>query len=188
MKIKQVEQILKSDKTLIIYEGPNCQWLGCRGAIYPAYNLPRLDETSLFAMLDILADDRSKYYFKEYGEPGSVSLDDVNIDEKPIERNMFQLYKNGCMLEPLKTSQGIVFINCKYLRPFANEVGGIELYERKTSSDTPYIAVKSGFMLAGIIFPHKAIDDIFIQQCEQLYQLSKDELYRLDWTEETKSN
>lgn len=186
MKIKQVEQILKSDKTIIIYEGPNCQWLGCRGAIYPAYNLPPLDEKSLFAMFDISEDDRSKYYFKADGELGNISLDDVNINEEPIERNMFWLHRDGRVLEPLKTSNGIVFIDCKYLKPFAKEAVCVELYERKTLSGATYIAVKSGFMLAGIILPHKVINEIFVQQCEHLYHLSKNELYKLEREEQEK--
>lgn len=185
MKIKQVEQILKSEKTLIIYEGPNCQWLGTHSAIYPAYNLPTLDEKSLFAILDIPQDDKSKYYFQKDGVPGSIHFNDADPDEKIIEQHdMFWIFRNGLILEPLKTSKGIIFINCQYLKPFTADKSGIELYERTTSSGATYIAVKNGFMLTGIIYPYNPISENFVEQCEQLYRLSKNELYKLDWEEQ----
>lgn len=185
MKIKQVEQILKSEKTIIIYEGPNCQWLGTRSAIYPAYNLPLLDEKSLFAMFDIPQDDKSKYYFQEDGVLGRIHLNDVDPDEKIIKcRDMFWIYSNGRTLEPLKTSKGILFIDCQYLKPFTADKSSIELYERTTSSGATYIAVKSGFMLAGIIYPYNPINEGFVEQCEQLYRLSKNELYKIEWEEQ----
>lgn len=37
MKLKQIEAILKAEKTIIVSETSACQWLGNGSAFYPVY-------------------------------------------------------------------------------------------------------------------------------------------------------
>ena len=53
MKLKQIEAILKAEKTIIVSETPSCQWLGNGAAFYPVYNLPKLTQDNIFTMFDI---------------------------------------------------------------------------------------------------------------------------------------
>ena len=47
MKIKQIESILKAEKTIIVAETAACQWLGNSSAFYPIYNLPKLTKEEI---------------------------------------------------------------------------------------------------------------------------------------------
>lgn len=53
MKLKQIEAILKAEKTIIVSETSACQWLGNGSAFYPVYNLPKLTKDNIFTMFDI---------------------------------------------------------------------------------------------------------------------------------------
>lgn len=86
-------------------------------------------------------------------------------------------YAQGRTLEPLKTSQGIAFINTRYLKPFSDIDAGYELYERTTAQGKPYIAVKSGFMLLGIISPYDLVNEIFINNLDEILKLSRIALF-----------
>lgn len=172
MKIKQVENILKGTKYITLYNDENCQWVSDGNAVYPLYNMPWLDQESLFTMLDVPSDSRNKYTFRCF-KLSTVSLNfaDVVPGEKVLDRNMMTLNVKGRTIEPLKTSNGIIFLDIKYLKPFADEQS-VELYERGTENGVTYIAVKSGLMLLGIIMPFDPLDDTFVEQLAELTNLS----------------
>lgn len=72
---------------------------------------------------------------------------------------------------PYMTSQGVAFIDAKYLQPLSDiEDSMLNLYERHTKSGQIYFAAKSGFMLVGIILPVDAINDQFVERLKQLTQ------------------
>ena len=52
MKLKQIEAILKSEKTIIVSETSSCQWLGNGEVFYPVYNLPKLTKENIFTMFE----------------------------------------------------------------------------------------------------------------------------------------
>ena len=173
MKIKQIESILKQDKAIIVAETPSCQWLGNGDALYPVYNLPKLTKENIFTLFDIAEDKREKFYFKELELPIPLNLEDNDDTEVLIERDTMSIIARGRVLEPLKTSQGMAFINQRYLKPFANEENGYELYERTNNHGRTYIAVKGGFMLLGIIGTYDLVDDNFISTIKSWLELSR---------------
>lgn len=169
MKIKAVETILKTAKTLIVYRGGSSgQWLSDGSAIYPIHNLPELTDKHLFAMFDIPEDKQSKYMFKEKPLPSSVDFGDINKNEKLIQRGRITFCVLGRELEPLKTSHGTIFINTKYLKPFSGEELGYELYERRSASGDIYIVAKSGMLLIGVIMPFAINGEKFIDELEEI--------------------
>ncbi len=173
MKIKQVEAILKSEKIFIVSDGDNCQWLSTHGASYPIYNLPKITNDVLFTLFDIPKDKRDKFIYMEKELPEQINFSDVDMDEQVIPRGNFSLNYGGRNLEPLKISQGIMFIDTKYLKPFAGIKEGYELYERTDEEGRPYIAVKSGLLLIGVISEVNVINDEFIEKIEIMLKLSK---------------
>ncbi len=166
MKLKQIEAILKAEKTIIVSETSACQWLGNGAAFYPVYNLPKLTKDNIFTMFDITEEKRDKFYFE-----------DGDDSEQLLERGAIAFYAQGRTLEPLKTSQGIAFINTRYLKPFSDIDAGYELYERTTAQGKPYIAVKSGFMLLGIISPYDLVNETFINNLDEILKLSRIALF-----------
>lgn len=121
MKIKQIESILKAEKTIIVSETSACQWLGNGAAFYPVYNLPKLTKENIFTLFDVPEDKRDKFYFEERSLPEFINFRDDDSEEKMLERDMFSIYIQGRTLEPLKTSQGVVF----YKLPVFEAVRGL---------------------------------------------------------------
>lgn len=173
MKIKQIESILKAEKTIIVIETEACQWLGNGSAFYPVYNLPKLTKENIFTIFDIAEDKRDKFYFEERALPSGINFEDIDGGEQMLERGSIEIYANGRVLEPLKTSLGVAFINMRYLKPFADAEGGFNLYERIDQSGNIYIAVKCGFILLGIISPYDLVSKQFIDTLQTLLDLSK---------------
>lgn len=177
MKIKQIESILKQEKTIIVAETECFQWLGNGSALYPVHGLPKLTKENIFTLFDIAEDKQEKFYFDERPLPAHLNFDDSDSSEQMIERGSMAFIAEGRVLEPLKTSQGIAFINSRYLKPFSNEANGYELYERTDTNGRIYIAVKSGFILLGIIIPYDLVSNEFIQMLESVLELSRIALY-----------
>lgn len=177
MKLKQIEAILKAEKTIIVSETPACQWLGNGAAFYPVYNLPKLTQDNIFTMFDIAEDKRDKFYFKERELPSFINFEDGDESEEMLDRGTIAFYAQGRTLEPLKTSQGIAFINTRYLKPFADSQAGYELYERTDKLGRLYIVVKSGFVLLGVFSPYDLVNENFIQTLEEILNLSKVTLF-----------
>lgn len=171
MKLKAIETILKSAKSLIIYRDDRYgQWLGDGCSMYPIHNLPTLTDKHIFAMFDIPEDKQSKYLFRERGFPKGIDFRDY-VDggsERLIQRGKLTIGALGRELEPLHTSAGTVFINTKYLKPFADEEDGFELYERRDNNDNVYIVAKSGMLLIGVISPFRIVADKFLSELEEL--------------------
>ncbi len=177
MKLKQIESILKAEKTIIVSENAFCQWLGNGAAFYPVYNLPKLTQENIFTMFDIPEDKRDKFYFEQRALPEFINFEDGDETEEMLERSDISFYANGRALEPLKTSQGIAFINTRYLKPFSDSAAGYELYERTDKLGKPYIVAKSGFTLLGVFAPYDLVNESFINSLETILKLSRIALF-----------
>lgn len=173
MKFKSVASILKFSKTIIINESTDCQWLSDGVAFYPCYGFPKLTPKTIFTLLDISEKKVDNFYVKEQELPVEVNFDDGDLTETMLKRGEFEFYIDGMRIEPLISTHGILFINTKYLKPFSDEKDGVQLYERKTKSGAPYIAIKSGFILIGVIAPINVLTDTFFKTLEIVRNLSQ---------------
>ena len=172
MKIKKVAAVVSKERRIVVSDGAYCQWLQFRGAFYPLYGLPPLAKVSFFKMFDIPADKWEKYYYNEIPLPDGISFEDVCKEEQVLDRGRLRVVLSGRTLEPLVTSQGLIFIDVRYLAPFADD-DNYELYERTATDGSPYIAVKSGMELAGVILPYEVVDEDFIETLTNLLDLSR---------------
>lgn len=172
MKIKKVAAVVSKERRIVVSDGAYCQWLQFRGAFYPLYGLPPMAKVSFFKMFDIPADKWEKYYYNEIPLPDGISFEDVCKEEQVLDRERLRVVLNGRTLEPLVTSQGIIFFDVRYLAPFADD-DNYELYERTATDGSPYIAVKSGMELAGVILPYDVVDEDFVKTLEDLLELSR---------------
>ena len=103
----------------------------------------------------------------------TISLLDADTTEVMLERSEYVINLQGRNLEPLKTSQGVAFIDKRYLSPFENTDNGYELYERTAKSGGIYFAVKSGFLLLGIVAPYDLVSERFIMKLKELLVMSQ---------------
>lgn len=172
MKLKQIESILKRNKNVTMYDTNGAQWLGDGGALYPVFGMPKLSAENLLTMWDVPEDKRSKWNFRiEQSAP--CDMRDTTEAEYIAKRDMPPVFFQGEILEPLEMEQGVIFINQRYLRPFDDLENGYELYIRLTGAGSPYVAVKEGYALVGIIMPMTIINRNFIDDFEKLLTLSK---------------
>lgn len=174
MKIKKVEALCKSDRRIILYEGDGVQWIGNGYAAYPLHNMPVLDENNVFTLFDIAEKDREKYLLRSEELPDALDFNDSSDTEIMLDRISIDLYINGCDVAPYVGSSGIIFVETRYLAPFIKQEGGFELYERFTKIGKPYIAVKSGLFLIGVIMPSNGIiSKDFTDNLEYIASLSR---------------
>lgn len=175
MKLSTIQQICKGAKRIELYSPQDgCQWIGDGGALYPLYNLPRMDGDSIFAMFDIPEGKRDKIHLWQHTTlPENACFTDFAEGEVLVGLGDLEVSLSGRVLVPLKTSHGAIYINRKYLLPFKDSENGVLLYERNTSSGTVYVAVKEGFLLTGIIFPYNVVTPKFVEELETLCALSR---------------
>lgn len=124
-------------------------------------------------MFDIAENKRDKFFFAERELPDNLSFMDTDATEVMLERSEYAINLQGRNLEPLKTSQGVAFIDKRYLFPFENTDNGYELYERTAKSGDIYFAVKSGFLLLGVVAPYNLVSEHFIMKLKELLTLSQ---------------
>lgn len=92
-----------------------------------------------------------------------------------LERSKISICLNGIELEPLKTSQGIKYINTRYLEPFADIETGYEIYERTREDGMLYFAIKSGLILCGVVLPSFGDEKFIKELLKEILQYTTDE-------------
>ena len=161
-------------------EGVVSQWLGDGNALYPLNGIPMLDKDSLCAMFDIPEKKREKLIIQYEDMPEAIDTADSDPLEILLEEKEMTIGYEGRQMIPLQTKDGVLFIGEQYLEPLADEMDLLSLYERKTPKGAPYVAVKAGMMLRGIIIPYNVVTDKkFIKRLELLLNDSKRELARI---------
>ena len=177
MGIKKIEAICKASRRIVVLWGGECQWIGDGSAFYPVYGLPILTEEHIFTMFDISEDKRSKYLFNETELPAAYNFTDYCDSELPLVREDISLIRYGATLIPLKTSEGITFVNKRYLKPLEDGENEYVLCERTDKNGRVYIVAKQGFLLAAVIMPASVVDQSFVEILKTMYELSAAKLH-----------
>lgn len=71
-------------------------------------------------------------------------------------------------MQPLKTRNGITFIQRKYLAPLEDVLDMVQLYERVTPGGQSYVAAKTGLLIAAVIFPYSVVNEKFVTRLEEV--------------------
>lgn len=152
MKLGKIGALCKSAKRFVIFNVYGEQWMSDGYAMYPLRDLPTLEEENVYTLFDIAEERRGKVQYEEkYSAPYGISLADVVEDEVALQSMPISIIYHGSVLSPIKCREGILFLDKKYLGPFDED---ITLFERfYPSGKRPYIAVKRGLLLEGIIIP-----------------------------------
>lgn len=173
MKLKKVVALCNKAKGFRLFDkldstGEITQWLGDGYAIYPLIGLPILDEETLCAVFDISEKQRENIVVRRSEMPEAVNVDDTDPAERVLCDDDFSIIYGGAELQPLKTRNGITFIQRKYLAPLEDVLDMVQLYERVTPDGQSYIAAKAGLLLAAVIFPYKVVNEKFVTRLEEM--------------------
>lgn len=174
MKIKSIAAICKKNKNIAIFERYSddgdilTQYIGDGSAVYPVIGLPPLDAESLLTIFDVPEKQREDWFVQVAGIPSEISFEDMDANEKPVEREAISIAYSGKTLKPLQTRRGLVFIESRYLSPVSDILDVLELYERITPGGTPYIVAKAGFLLQAVIMPYDVINQQFVESLQDL--------------------
>ena len=173
MKLKKVVALCNKAKGFRLFDkldstGEITQWLGDGYAIYPLIGLPILDEETLCAVFDISEKQRENIVVRRSEMPEAVNVDDTDPAERVLSDDDFSIIYGGAELQPLKTRNGITFIQRKYLAPLEDVLDMVQLYERVTPDGQSYIAAKAGLLIAAVIFPYKVVNEKFVTRLEEI--------------------
>lgn len=178
MKLKKVTSLCGKSKCYRLYDridsaGEITQWLGDGYAIYPLNGLPILDEESLCAVFDISEKQRDNIIIRREEIPPATNADHTDPAERVLSDDDFSIIYGGTELKPLKTRNGITFIQSKYLSPLEDVLEVVQLYERVTPDGLSYIVAKTGLLIAAVIFPYSVVNEKFVTRLEEVTRESR---------------
>ena len=178
MKLKKVISLCHQRKTFRLFDkisenGEIVQWMGDGCAAYPLNGLPILDEETLCAVFDISEKQRENIVVRRSEMPEAVNVDDTDPAERVLRDDDFSIIYGGAELQPLKTRNGITFIQRKYLAPLEDVLDMVQLYERVTPDGQTYVAAKAGLLIAAVIFPYSVINEKFVTRLEEITRESR---------------
>lgn len=178
MKLKKVISLCHQRKTFRLFDkisecGEIVQWLGDGFAAYPLNGLPILDEETLCAVFDISEKQLKNTSVRRLTMPDALNVDDTDPAERALSDDDFSIIYGGTELKPLKTRNGIIFIQQKYIAPLEDALDVVQLYERVTPDGQTYIAAKAGLLIAAVIFPYSVINEKFVKRLEEVARESR---------------
>lgn len=178
MKLKKVISLCHQRKTFRLFDkisecGEIVQWLGDGFAAYPLNGLPILDEETLCAVFDISEKQLKNTSVRRLTMPDALNVDDTGPAERALSDDDFSIIYGGTELKPLKTRNGIIFIQQKYIAPLEDVLDVVQLYERVTPDGQTYIAAKAGLLIAAVIFPYSVINEKFVKRLEEVARESR---------------
>ena len=170
MKIKKIINYCKKRGVLYLIDGDGTQWISDGVAIYPLFNMPVFDEDSILKAYDISSEKAEKMKIQRKSQlPTEFDFSD-NADEIVCEIGDV-IFGNALALS---TSQGLMFIDRKYLAPFADTTDDmLYIFERVDPNGGVYFAVKIGFSLVAIIMPYDCVNENFVERLKKYYVQSK---------------
>jgi hypothetical protein len=183
MKIKQIEKLCKAAGYVMLVDGiteiteveegepvelPR-QWMGDGGAMYPLDGMPFLTEDGVCAIFDLDAKKRQNICITHKPQlPGGIDFEDLHKGDKPLEALKLQMSIGGDELRLFRDEDGaLLVIKAAYTKPFENWKE-VECYKRIDASGKPYVAVMSGCILRGTIYPYK-IGEQLVETLGEVY-------------------
>ena len=174
MKIKKLESLIKKSKSVAIVEDGGAFWLGNEQAMFPTY-FEHMDFNTLMTMFDLDEEKRESITEVASALIARADTSDECVGEKLLNKIPMRLTwgKPLLGLNESMSAKEIFFIDERLLEPVRDVKDGVELYLRRDRIGQPYIAIKSGMLLIGLIEPER-IDEMMLQQLKMLYDLSSD--------------
>lgn len=177
MLLKEIEKVCKYEKSVILYTLPDgSQWCGTGSALFPLSGMPEnLSMDNVIRLLNISDAELEKIYkadrrmIKE--DPSCEVFYDTIPDETEIEQTFPAIVANGILYNSYRISDGIMFINNKFVKAFKEKDVEYRFFERRSKSQTtPFLVVKRGLFIDGVIFPRQLCKDATF--CDELSNMA----------------
>lgn len=178
MKLSKVAKLCKDRMSIMIVdkstdEGALTQWVGTPEAMYPLFNMPEIDEKTIFVIFDV--DDKKKTDYsvhRIFDVDCPLCLEEQDTTERPIEPSHYQIVAESHVYLIFETSKGIRFVNRAYLAPMMSKLDQLMFFERRTKTGQLYIVAKLGMLLAGVIVAPapNATDGRLLNFSKRLYE------------------
>lgn len=171
MKIKKIINFCKKSGYLHLFEGEGEQWISDGYALFPLLNMPLFDEESILKAYDIPENTAEKMHIKhDYNLPQMYNYAHSTANEIMCEIGD-ELFGKATAIT---TSHGMMFINSKYLTPFADTADDmLYIFERMTDDGQIYFAVKIGFSLVALVLPYDCVNENFVDRLKKYYEQCK---------------
>lgn len=170
MKLKAIERICKESGRVYLIDGiaqmdpeelpedgelPR-QWMSDGVACYPLDGIPYLDEGSVCAIFDLDAKKRDKLVISHKPSlPGGMDFTDLHRGDSRLEEMNFKMSLGNDELYLFRDEDGaLLVIKSVYRKPF-DSWKECECFKRLDKDGRPYVAVMSGCILRGTIYPYK---------------------------------
>lgn len=154
MRIQEIAKLCRKRKIVKLYQVGDEQWVSNGSAIYPLHGLPRMERDNLFTVMDVSNSSQDDYFYDEQTiqrkDPAfPICFEDYCEGEELGEKEELVISYHWEHVQGIKTSSGTVFFDSELLKPFEGDYG---FYIRFSPQGVPYIAVKKGMILIGIVF------------------------------------
>ena len=176
MLIKKIVALCKKNNTVHMLRGSDVEWLGNGIGYYPQIDMPEFTETKFCSAFDFTPKAAEKIHFDFSAEiPAGFDFSDCPADEvECIYRDDISIQYGGKVLMPVRTSDGISYIDKAYLAPVVDgDTDLLKIFERHSSSGVQYFAIKTGLMVVAVIMPYNAINDTFADTLSHIAELTK---------------
>lgn len=175
MEIKKIINFCKKSGHLYLFETEAEQWISDGFALFPLFDLPLFDEESILKAYDIPEKKAAKMHIKhDLHLPIAYNFANETADEMQCEIGD-EIFGNATAIT---TSHGMMFINSKYLTPFAAAADDmLYIFERTSADGQVYFAVKIGFSLVALVMPFDCVNESFVQRLKKLYEQCEIALY-----------
>lgn len=153
MKLGKIKGLIKKTGRAGLYTNPETgeQWVMAGEAYYPLGKMPYIEDIeTLYYILDI-SDKEQEKIISNWGSLPALNFTDDG-DERVLPGVRVSIALGDKELYPARTSLGLRFFDTAYMAPLS-DMEGLIFTERITESGIPYVAVKYGVILCGIIMP-----------------------------------
>ena len=165
MKIAKVAKLCKRRCVIRIVNrimgGEHQQLIGDGCSLYFTGALPRVQESSVLAVMDIPEEKRKLFDIQE--EPDTILdislMDNLNGDRMIHREELITLGSDGDSYIILYTSQGVRLLNAAYLDPLS-DCHELSLWERTDSRGRLRVLAKTGVFLGAVLEPVKVPDAV----------------------------
>lgn len=170
---KKIVALCKKENKVHMLRGKDVDWLGNCVGYYPQIDMPEFTEKTFCTAFDITPKAAGKIQFDFAGEiPEGYDFSDCTEDEvECYYHEDMAIQYGGRVLMPVRTSDGITYLDKAYLAPVAND-DLLHIFERHSKSGVLYFAIKIGFMVTAIIMPYNAITEDFGKSLSLLAELT----------------
>lgn len=150
MKLQKIVDICKKSGQMYITHAEDTQWVGNGQAIYPLYDLPKLQAEELCTIYGITEDQQDKMILNEKSATEyDVSFAALDGSEEAVVVVPMEITFGGASYKILRSKTGISFVKRLYFSPFKEET---QVWQKKNKCGE-YFIITAGMFVVGVIFP-----------------------------------